>query len=87
MPAKAGTHDTSKSDGVVKADRAVDPCLRRGDGVLGVRDDGRREGDMVSGRNAVPPRDVMPAKAGTHDTWMQATASSSLHPPAERDSA
>jgi hypothetical protein len=33
MPAKAGTHDTSKSDGVVKADGAVDPCLRRGDGV------------------------------------------------------
>jgi hypothetical protein len=31
MPAKAGTHDTSKRDDVVKADGAVDPCLRRGD--------------------------------------------------------
>jgi hypothetical protein len=33
MPAKAGIHDTSKRDDRRQADRAVDPCLRRGDGV------------------------------------------------------
>jgi hypothetical protein len=29
---------------------------------------GTTEGEWASGRYAVPPRDVMPAKAGTHDT-------------------
>jgi hypothetical protein len=62
MPAKAGTHDTPKLGAEAHAERAVDPCLRRGDGLWVVRGGETRRAKRCSTTS------VMPAKAGTHDT-------------------